>query len=150
VDAVLRGLTIYVFLLVLFRISGKRSLAQITTFDFVLLLIIAETTQQALLSDDFSITNAFLLITILFGLDIALSLLKQRWQWLDKILEDVPLVIVKDGQPLSEQMVKERVDNEEILEAARELQGLERMEEIKYAVLERNGRITIVPKQRQA
>jgi uncharacterized membrane protein YcaP (DUF421 family) len=47
-------------------------------------------------------------------------------------------------------MVKERVDNEEILEAARELQGLERMEEIKYAVLERNGRITIVPKQRQA
>jgi uncharacterized membrane protein YcaP (DUF421 family) len=149
-DTVLRGLTIYVFLLALFRISGKRSLAQITTFDFVLLLIIAETTQQALLGDDFSITNSFLLITALFGLDIALSLLKQRWQWLDKLVEDVPLVIVKDGQPLSERMAKERVDNEEVLEAARELQGLERMEDIKYAVLERNGYITIVPKQRQA
>jgi uncharacterized membrane protein YcaP (DUF421 family) len=146
VDTVLRGLTIYVFLLVLFRVSGKRSLAQITTFDFVLLLIIAETTQQALLGDDFSITNSFLLITVLFGFDIALSLLKQRWQWLDKLLEDVPLVLVKDGQPLSERMAKERVDKEEILEAARELQGLERMEDIKYAVLERNGRITIVPK----
>jgi uncharacterized membrane protein YcaP (DUF421 family) len=146
-DAVLRGLSVYVFLLIIFRISGKRSLGQVTTFDFVLLLIIAETTQQALLGDDYSMTNAFLLIGTLVGVDIGLSLLKQRSSKLDRLLEGMPLVIVADGAPLKEYMDKERVDEEDVLHAARELQGLERMDQIKYAVLERNGDITIVPKQ---
>ena len=59
----------------------------------------------------------------------------------------MPLVIVEDGRPLKAYMAKARVDEEDILHAARELQGLECMEQIKYAVLERNGDITIVPKQ---
>jgi uncharacterized membrane protein YcaP (DUF421 family) len=146
-DAVLRGLSVYIFLLIIFRISGKRSLGQVTTFDFVLLLIIAETTQQALLGDDFSVTNAFLLIGTLVGLDIGLSLLKQRSARLDRLMEGTPLVIVAEGKPLKAYMDKARVDEEDVLHAARELQGLERMEQIKYAVLERNGDITIVPKQ---
>src|SRR5690606_14683535 len=77
-DAVLSGLIVYAFLLIVFRISGKRSLGQVTTFDFVLLLIVAETTQQALLGDDYSITNAFLLIVTLLAIDIGLSLIKHR------------------------------------------------------------------------
>jgi uncharacterized membrane protein YcaP (DUF421 family) len=68
----LRGATVYAFLLVLFRMSDKRSLGEVTTFDFVLLLIIAQTTHQALLGDDFSVTNAFLLILTLIGLDLGL------------------------------------------------------------------------------
>ncbi|HEX7070897.1 MAG TPA: hypothetical protein VF190_08830, partial [Rhodothermales bacterium] len=68
-DAVLRACAVYVFLLILFRISGKRTLSSATSFDFVLLLIIAETTQQALLGNDFSVTNSFLLIVSLLGLD---------------------------------------------------------------------------------
>jgi uncharacterized membrane protein YcaP (DUF421 family) len=146
-DAVLRGLSVYIFLLIIFRISGKRSLGQVTSFDFVLLLIIAETTQQALLGDDYSVTNAFLLIGTLVGVDIGLSLLKQRSAKLDRLLEGTPLVIVEEGTPLKDRMDKARVDEEDILHAARELQGLERMEQIKYAVLERNGDITVVPKQ---
>jgi uncharacterized membrane protein YcaP (DUF421 family) len=57
-ESVLRATAIYVFLLLVFRITGKRSLAQITAFDFVLLLIIGEATQQALLGEDFSVINA--------------------------------------------------------------------------------------------
>jgi uncharacterized membrane protein YcaP (DUF421 family) len=146
-DAVLRGLSVYIFLLIIFRISGKRSLGQVTSFDFVLLLIIAETTQQALLGDDYSLTKAFLLIGTLFGVDIGLSLLKQRSAKLDQLLEGAPLVIVEDGKPLKDRMDKARVDEKDVLHAARELQGLERMEQIKYAVLECNGDITVVPKQ---
>ena len=145
-DAVLRGATVYLFLLVVFRVSGKRSLSQVTTFDFVLLLIIAETTQQALLRDDFSVTNAALLIITLLGIDIALSLLKQYSSKADRLLEGVPLVIVENGTPHRDRMNKSRVDEEDVLTAARKLQGLERMDQIKYAVLERNGGITIVPK----
>lgn len=146
-DAVLRGVAIYVALLIIFRINGKRALGQVTTFDFVLLLIIAETTQQALLGDDFSVTNAFLLILTLVGLDLGLSLLKRRWKMLDLYLEGGPLVIVENGQPIKEYLAKARLDEDDILHAARDLQGLERMDQIKYAVLERNGEITIIAKE---
>ena len=145
-DALLRGLSVYIFLLLIFRIGGKRSLGQVTAFDFVLLLIIAETTQQALLGDDYSVTNSFLLITTLFALDIGLSLVKRRSPRIDRLLEGMPLVIVENGRPLEDRMAKARVDEQDVMSAARELQGLERMDQIKYAVLERNGGITIIKK----
>ena len=145
-DAVLRAAAIYAFLLVLFRIAGKRSLSESTTFDLVLLLIVGEATQQALLGNDFSITNALLVILTLVGLDIGMSLWKQRSPQLEKWVEGVPLVIVENGQPLKDRMDKARVDESDILEAARTLQGLERMDQIKYAVLERSGGISIIPK----
>jgi uncharacterized membrane protein YcaP (DUF421 family) len=146
-DSVLRALFMYFFLLAIFRISGSRSMMEITTFDFMLLLIISEATQQALLGNDFSVTNALLVIMTLIGLDIGLSLLKHFSPRLDRLLEGLPLVLVENGKPLKERMDKARVDEEDILTAARELQGLECMEQIKYAVLERSGGITIVPKQ---
>lgn len=145
-NIVLRSCAIYVFLIVIFRIAGKRSLAHVTTFDFVLLLIIGEATQQALLGDDFSLSNAFLIIITLVGLDIGLSLWKQRSPKVERWLDDMPLVIVEHGQPLKERMEKARIDLEDVLAAAREHQGLERMEQIKYAVLERSGSISIIPK----
>jgi uncharacterized membrane protein YcaP (DUF421 family) len=147
VDSVLRAAAIYLILMVIFRISGKRSLAQITTFDFVLLLIIGEATQQALLGDNFSLTNAFVVIVTLIGVDIGLSLLKPHVPALERWLDGLPLVIVEDGKPLKERMDKARVDESDVLTAARELQGLERMDQIKYAVLERSGGISIIPKQ---
>ena len=145
-DAVLRGAAIYLFLLLLFRIAGKRSLSQITTFDFVLLLIIAEATQQGLLGNDFSVTNAVLVIVTLVGLDIGLSLWKERSKTMEQLIDGVPLVIIEDGRPLKDRMSKARVDEGDILTAARELQRLERLDQIKYAVLERSGGISVIPK----
>ena len=146
-DSVLRGAAIYFFLLVLFRLAGKRTLSDVTTFDFVMLLIIGEATQQALLGEDFSLTNAFLVILTLIGLDIAMSLWQQRWPRLSKWIEGVPLVIVEDGRPLHERMKRARVSEKDVLTAARERQGLARMDQIRYAVLERSGGISIIPRQ---
>jgi uncharacterized membrane protein YcaP (DUF421 family) len=145
VDAIIRGVFIYLFIFIAFRVSGKRALSELTSFEFVLLLIIAETTQQALLGDDFSLTNSVILITTLLFIDILLSLLKQRLGWLDKWMEGVPLVIVENGRPLRDRMSKERIGEDDILESARKLQGLERMDQIKYAILEKTGGITIIP-----
>ncbi len=75
------------------------------------------------------------------------SLWKQRSPQVEKLLDGVPLVIVEDGRPLKERMAKSRVDEDDVLTAACKLQGLERMEQIKYAVLERSGGISIIPKQ---
>ena len=143
-NAVIRGAAVYLFLLVLFRISGQRALAQVTTFDFILLLIISEACQQALIGDDNSMTHGALVVTTLVGMNIALSLIKQRFKRVATILEDTPLVLVEEGKLLRERMNKVRVDEDDILEAARDRQGLERLDQIKYAVLERNGEITII------
>jgi len=147
-DSVLRAAAIYIALMIIMRLAGKRSLAQITTFDFVLLLIIGEATQNALLGQDFSVTNAMLVIITLVTLDIGLSLLKRRSKRIDKWLDDVPLVIVEDGVPLKERMDKARFDVDDVLSAARHLQGIERLDQIRYAVLERSGGISIIPKKK--
>ena len=145
-DAIARGVVMYFFLLVLFRIAGRRTLGQMTNFDLVLLLIISEATQNAMLGNDFSVTNGILVILTLVGIDIGLSLLKQHFPQVERHLEGLPLVLVERGRPLKDLMYKARVDEQDILSSAREKHGLERMEQIKYAVLEAHGEISIIPK----
>lgn len=82
----------------------------------------------------------------LVGLNILFSVIAKRWPAFDNLVEDVPLIILRDGEPLRDRMQKERLDENDIFEAAREHEGLERLEQIKYAILERTGQITIVPK----
>ena len=144
-DSILRAAVVYVFMMVVVRVSGRRTLSEMTNFDFVLLLIVSEATQNCMIGDDYSMTNGFLVILTLVTLDIGLSLLKQRSRLVEKWVDGLPTILVERGRPLKDRMDKARVDIEDILEAARELQGLERMEQIKYAVLERAGHITIIP-----
>jgi uncharacterized membrane protein YcaP (DUF421 family) len=147
-ESVLRGAAVYLFLLVVFRLAGQRTLAQITTFDLVLLLIISEAIQQAIIGNDNSMTNAGLIVLTLAGLNVGLSVLKQRSKRVEKVLEDVPLVLVAEGRILEDRMNKVRVDVDDILEAARSLHGLDRLDQIRYAVLERSGDISIIPQSR--
>lgn len=145
-ESVLRAAAAYLFLLLMLRLSGKRALAQITTFDFVLLLIISEATQNALVGDNYSLTNSFLVILTLVTIDLAFVWWKLRSPRVDRLLEDTPLIIVEDGKLLKDRAAKSLVDESDVLHAARELQGLERLDQIKYAVLERSGGISIIPK----
>ncbi|MBA1258073.1 DUF421 domain-containing protein [Pseudomonas oryzihabitans] len=144
-ESVLRAAALYAFLLMLFRITGRRALSEITTFDFVLLLVIGEATQQALLGDDFSVINAFVVIATLVLIDILLSLFKERSPRVGRFLDGVPLIVVEYGKPLTERLRKARLTEEDILEAARQSQGLERLEQIRFAVLEKNGQISVIP-----
>ena len=144
-DSILRAVAVYVLIFVLVRISGNRTLSQITTFDFVLLLIIAETTQQALTGDDYSITNLAILSGTLVALTIGLSFVTYHVPGAARWIEGAPLILVREGRVLRDRLRKERVTEEEILEAAREKHGLERLDQVKYAVLEISGDITIIP-----
>ena len=144
-DTVLRSVAVYIFLLVVFRISGKRSLSQITTFDFILLLIISEATQQALVGDDFSIVNTFVVIASLVVLDVMFSWMENRWPAFSRVVGSLPVIIVENGKVLEGRAQQEGVTVAEILEAGREKHGLERLEQFKYAILERHGGISVVP-----
>lgn len=144
-NPVLRGVAIYLFILLLLRIMGKRSLSESTTFDLALLLIISEVTQQALIGHDYSLTGSFILIVTLMGTDLIFNLLKDNFNLFAQVTEGLPLVIVYEGRPLLKRMKKAKVDESDVLEAGRRAFGLEKMEDIKYAILEKSGDITIVP-----
>jgi uncharacterized membrane protein YcaP (DUF421 family) len=143
-DAILRAGAIYLALMVLFRISGRRALGELTSFDFVLLLIIGEATQQALLGDDFSVTNAILVIVTLLTIDIGFSLLKRRSKRIGKFIDGGPTIIVENGTFLRHRMHEARVEEDDIMQAARLGQGVENVDQIKFAIIERNGKISII------
>ena len=146
-QSVFRAAAIYFILLLVFRVSGNRAIGQITTFDFVLLLIISEAIQQAMITTDYSLTNAFLLVVTLVGLDIMMSLWKQRSEKVARVLDGLPILVIEDGKLHHDRMQKERVDEGDILQVARDKHGLERLEQIKHAVVEASGGISVVPKK---
>lgn len=145
-DAVLHGLAIYVVLLLLFRLAGKRSLQQASISDLLLFLVLGESLQQALVGrEDYSVPVAVVLIVVLLGLVRLSDFLGARVRR-DEAREHAPLVLVQDGELLPEQMSRARVTEEDILSQARRSQGVERTEQIQYAVLDKSGGIAIVPR----
>jgi uncharacterized membrane protein YcaP (DUF421 family) len=144
-DAVVRAAVIYAVVWTIFRLTGRRTFAEMTSFDFILLLIVSESVQQGLLDDDFSLTNAALVVLTLVGIDLTLSIIKQYSKVADRLIDSLPIILLADGKPLHDRMQAERVDEHDLLEAAREHHGLERLDQVKFAVLERNGHISIVP-----
>lgn len=146
-DAVLRAAAIYLALLFIFRVSGRRTLARVTTFDLVLLLIISESTQQALLGQDFSITMAILVILTLVGMDRLADFLGWRFPRLGAVVDGTPVVLIERGRPLADRMREYHIEMAQVLQEARSSHGIRSAEQIDYAILERSGVISIIPKQ---
>ena len=144
-DTILHTVTIYLILLLVFALFGKRSLSDVTIFDFVILLIIAETTGSALVGEE-SVTASALSVITLLTLSWAFDLLSFRSKRLDTLLNDSPTVLVEHGEMVDDRARAFQVDEEDILQQARSSQGLERMDQVKYAILERDGRISIIPR----
>jgi uncharacterized membrane protein YcaP (DUF421 family) len=149
-EFVFRAMAIYFFLMIIFSMAGKRAISEMDTFDLILLLIISETTQNALVGQNFSVTSAFILIATLVGLEVLMSWIKHKKPKVENFLQGGPLVLVDHGQMLKQRANKVMVDEADILNSAREKQGLERMDQIKYAILEMSGDISIIPKESEA
>jgi len=144
-ESVIRAILIYIFLMIVIRISGHRTLNELTTFDFVLLLIVGDASQQAMTGTDYSLTNGFIVILSLVTLDMLMSVLKQKFSLFEKITDGMPLILINKGKIHKVNMHKAQIDEFDILEASRKLQGLENINQIKYAILEKGGEITIIP-----
>ncbi|MFE4109615.1 MULTISPECIES: DUF421 domain-containing protein [Kosakonia] len=145
-DMVLRAIAIYLVLMVVFKIAGRRALLQMTSFDLILLLIISEATQQALLGNDFSVTGAALTIITLVVVDILFGTLKKYVKGAENLIDGTPVVLVENGQMLENKMREADITRDDIMLSARNNQGIADLAEIKFAILERNGHISIVPK----
>jgi uncharacterized membrane protein YcaP (DUF421 family) len=147
-ETVLRVTIIYVGLLLGMRIMGKREFSQLTPLELVTLLLIPELVAHSLLREDYSLTNALIAVSTLFSLVFLTSLLIQRSKLLEEIIADTPTVLVAHGRFIEENLNKERVTPGEIFGAMRK-SGLERLAQVKWAVLEGDGKISIVPEENQ-
>lgn len=148
-DSVLRGLAVYLGLLVIFRLAGRRTLAQMTPFDLVLALIISETLQQAMVGNDQSVVNALLLVLTLVGTATIMSILKIKSSRLERLIDGLPVIAIEKGKMHEDRMNAMRVDADDIMSAARESQAIEKLEDIDHVIVETSGKITIIPKKKQ-
>lgn len=146
-DSVINAVIIYVFLWMIIRITGRRTIGQLTAFELVLFLIIGGATQRALVGQDYSLTNAIIIVATLVCLEVLVSLIERRSKLFSRLVRGVPLIVVENGRPLKRRLHHARVSEEDILEAARSRHGLTRMDDVKFAILEASGEISIVPER---
>lgn len=149
-EMILRAVAIYLILLVVFKIAGRRALLQVTSFDLILLLIISEATQQALLGEDFSVTGAMLTIITLVVIDMLFGVAKKYISGAESMLDGSPVILVVHGELQNEKLKKVDVSCDDILVSARQNHGIYQLEKIKYAILERNGHISIIPEESES
>jgi len=144
-NTILRAAAIYLLLLFVARAAGRRTLGEMRTFDLVLVMLMSEAAQNAMIGDDFSLTTAALAVLTLLGLDLAFAAGKRLWKPLDRLIDGLPTILVESGRPLEDRMAWARVGLDDVMESARRSQGLESIDQIKFAILERNGDISIIP-----
>ncbi|MEA2684261.1 MAG: hypothetical protein QOK05_2589 [Chloroflexota bacterium] len=144
-ELVLRSVAIYLALLVGFRLFGKREVGQMTLFDLVLVLLVANAVQPAMTGPDQSITGGLVIIISLLALNYAISFVRVRWPAFNRLIEPQPVVIARGGRWLPDQLKKQELTDEEVLAALRE-HGLEAVGDTTLVVLEADGSISVVPK----
>ena len=140
---VLRATAIYVLVMVLVRMSGKRAVGQFTPFDLVLLILIGNAVQNGLNGGDNSLTGAAMLATCLIGLNYAVAFVVARNPRARAVVEGQPVVLARDGQVFRDVLRRELVSNADFHEAMREA-GCSEVERVRLAMLETNGRISIL------
>ena len=137
----------YLFLLLVVRVLSRRPGAQLTLFEFVIVFLIGGVIILATVGPDKSETNCTCAIITVALMHQLVSWLKGRFPRLGKVIDGTPLVLLKDGQWQNEALHGMRIDAEDVLASAR-TKGLKTLSDISYAVLERNGGISIFPKKK--
>jgi len=140
---VLRALVVYLGVMVLVRISGKRAVGQFTPFDLVLLILIGNAVQNGMNGGDNSLTGALILAVCLIALNYAVAWLTARHPRMRRFVEGNPVELARDGQIFRDVLRHELVSKSDFREAMREA-GCDEVEHIKLAMLETNGRISIL------
>ena len=142
-ELALRSVAIYVALLAMMRLFGKREVGQFTLYDLVLILLVANAVQPAMTGPDSSLGGGLLIIGVLVLVNFAVARL-DRYRLFHRLLVAQPAVIIRDGHYLTDVMRREGVDAEECEVAIRE-HGLDSVSDVKLAVLEPDGTISVVP-----
>ncbi len=145
-DIVLRATAMFAIVFVLLRLMGKRELAEMTPFEFAMLVAIGDLLQQGVTHNDFSITGATLAITTFAFWTLVLTVLTYKSKRAEKWLDGEPMVIVHNGRFLRPALRRNRLTIAEV-ESEMRLAGIARVEEVAWAVLETNGKISFIERK---
>ena len=142
-EFVLRACVVYFMLLTLMRMAGKRAMGQFTSFDMLLLVLLGNAVQNALLGTDSSVAGGLLLAATLISLNWLVGLVSARSAKVDRLVEGAPVLLGRDGQIYREVLRRELISRAVFDRAMRE-QGIEDVGDIALAVLETNGHIALL------
>jgi uncharacterized membrane protein YcaP (DUF421 family) len=144
-ELVLRSVMVYVLFLAALRLSGKRELGQFTIFDLALVLLAANALQPAITGPDASLTAAAIIMATLFTLNAIVAYVRKHSAVARRILDFAPRTIAENGKWIEAALQKEGLDPDDLVAALRE-HGLDSISQVKIAVLEHDGSVSIVPK----
>ena len=142
-DIVLRCAVIFVLLFVVMRAIGRRELSQLQPFDLILLVVLGDLITQGALQSDQSVTGAMLAVSTFALLSVSISYLSFRFPRLRPALDGEPIIVLQDGKVIERNLRRERLTVEDVEEEARS-QGIERLSDAKWGVLETTGRISFI------
>jgi uncharacterized membrane protein YcaP (DUF421 family) len=143
-ELVIRATIIYWFLWLVVRGTGKRSLAEISPLDLLIIVVMGDFVQQGVTQEDMSVTGAVIVIATFVGWMIIGDLVARRSKRAERILEGQAVIILRDGVHDLDRLQEERLVLDDLLGAARE-QGYGRLDEIALGVIEADGKFSFVP-----
>ena len=144
-DIALRAIVLYVFVILLMRVTGRRELSTLSPIDLVLLIILGDAIQQGLTQDDYSVTGAVIAVSTIAALQVGSSYLSFRSRRVRRVLEGEPIVIVQDGKLIERNMKRERLTEDEVAEEMR-AQQIGSFADVEWGILETNGTMSFIPK----
>jgi uncharacterized membrane protein YcaP (DUF421 family) len=141
-----RAAVVYVFLLFILRLTGKRQVGQLAPFDLVLLLVLSNAVQNSMNGGDNSLTGGLISASTLVGLNWLVGWLTFRSKRLEALIEGRPTILIHDGKVHYDALAKIQMTIHELKGALR-AEGCAGEEEVRFAVLENNGHVTVIPRE---
>jgi uncharacterized membrane protein YcaP (DUF421 family) len=142
-DLVIRATVVFFVILAVTRAVGRRELSSMEPFDLILLVVIGDLVQQGVTQSDNSVTGAVTVICTMAALTVGTAYLSFRFKRLRPVLEGDPIIVIADGRVLERNLHRQRMTVEELAAEAR-LQSIGSLADVRYAVLESNGRVSFL------
>jgi uncharacterized membrane protein YcaP (DUF421 family) len=146
-EFVLRAVVVYVFVLVVVRLAGKRSVGQFTPFDLILVVLLGNAVQNSLIGQDTSLLGGLLLAATLIALNWLVGWITARSARADRLIEGSPVLLVRDGVVFEQALRVQHLSRSDLDESLRQ-QGCDDVGEVALAVLETNGHISVIRRER--
>jgi uncharacterized membrane protein YcaP (DUF421 family) len=144
-DLVIRAAAVFGFIFLITRIAGRRQLGELEPFDVILLVVLGDLVQQGITQSDESVTGTFIVISTITLLSIAVGWLSFRFKPVRQVAEGDPIILIHDGELIQNNLRRERLTRNDLEEEARK-QQLSSLDQIRWAILEDDGAISIIPK----
>ncbi len=141
-ELIFRAIVVFVFIFILLRVIGKKHIGDMAPFDLVVLLVLSECVQNALVADDKSVTGGLIVAATLFGASQILGYVAWRSKRAERLLEGTPQILVRNGHVFRDVLEREQITQSELIEAMRK-EGCTSLTNVRFAILENDGSISI-------